>query len=362
MGFREALATTRDYTQLRDDPLQILDRLVKDLRTEPAGWFLPDTPPDRLPPPIGDRNPIRWVEVMPAVEPPAPFVPEVILPARVKLTSDLRALLLDPAAKESPVRVVALFAESVDGRVEELRSRLASAFSPTVKRNAEGAPLKGPDGLPARTEGASLDGVVGNLASIRFDRPADAERFAAEPGVISVRLPRAATETVSPLPAGGKPVAVAELLKGSGVEQLHKLGYTGQGVKVLVVGSDCTGADKLVGAGLPKKTRIIELATELNPEIVPSPADPNRAGNGTAAARAVALSAPDAELVLVRIDPGAMFQLFGILRIARGEVTFTEALRSRLADINLKTTELTRRKEAAIAEYRTRLKTSRTTK
>jgi hypothetical protein len=354
MGFRDALGyDTRDYTQLKGTiPYKILDRLVKDLRSEPAGWFLPATPPDRLPPPLGDRNPIRWVEVMPAVEAPPPFAPEVILPARARLTPDLRALLLDPAAKETPVRVVVLFAESVEASGDDIRTRLASNYGSTVKRNAEGNPVKGPDGLPALTEGASLDGVIGNLASILFDRPADAERFAAEPGVISVRLPRAASETVSPLPAGGKPVAHGDLLKASGAETLHKLGYTGAGVKVLVVGSDFTGADKLIGTGLPKKTRIIDLTTELNPEIVPSPADPNRAGNGTAAARAVALASPDAELVLVRIDPGAIFQLYGVLRIARGEVTSTDALRSRLADIALKTTELTRRKEAAITEYR----------
>ncbi len=56
--------------------------------------------------------------------------------------------------------------------------------------------------------------------------------------------------------------------------------------------------------------------------------------------------------MLVRIDPGAIFQLFEILRIARGDVGYSEAMRSRLADINAKTIDLTRRKEAAIAEYR----------
>jgi hypothetical protein len=354
MGFRDALGyDTLGHTLLKGTiPYRVLDRLVKDLRTEPAGWFLPVTPPDRLPPPIGDANPVRWVEVMPPVDAPPPFTPEVLTPARARLTPDLRALLVDPAAKESPVRVVALFAESAEARSDELRTQLAANYGSTVKRNAEGNPVKGPDGLPAFTEGATLDGVIGNLASIRFDRPADAERFAAEPGVISVRLPRAAGETISPIPPGTKPVANAELLKQSGVETLHKLGYSGEGVKVLVVGSDFTGADKLIGAGLPKKTRLIDLTTELNPEIVPSPADTNRAGNGTAAARAVALAAPDAELVLVRIDPTAMFQLFGVLRIARGDVTVTESLRSRLADITRKTTELTRQKEAAITEYR----------
>jgi hypothetical protein len=84
MGFQNALAyDTQRYSQLKGTiPYRVLDRLVKDLRTEPAGWLLPDTPPDRLPSPLGDRNPLRWVEVMPAVEPPPAFVPEIVLPAR----------------------------------------------------------------------------------------------------------------------------------------------------------------------------------------------------------------------------------------------------------------------------------------
>src|SRR5262249_38755393 len=51
LGFREALGyDTRGYTQLKGTiPYKNLDRLVKDLRGEPAGWFLPETPPDRLP-------------------------------------------------------------------------------------------------------------------------------------------------------------------------------------------------------------------------------------------------------------------------------------------------------------------------
>ncbi|MFO0821561.1 MAG: hypothetical protein U0792_00205 [Gemmataceae bacterium] len=212
--------------------------------------------------------------------------------------------------------------------------------------------MKGGDSLPILTEGAALDGAAGNLASIRFDRPADVERFAQQPDVLSVRLPRQASETVLPIPAGGKPATAADVLNASGVEALHRLGYTGAGVKVLVVGSDFTGADKLIGKGLPKKTQFLDLTTELNPEIVPSPADPTRAGNGTAAALAFAMAAPDSELVLVRIDPGAIFQLFGILQVVRKEATYSNALRSRLIDISNRTVELTRRKEIVVNEYR----------
>ncbi|MBA4187430.1 MAG: hypothetical protein C0467_05360 [Planctomycetaceae bacterium] len=354
MGFREALGyDTRGYKQLKGTiPYKYLDRLVKDLRTEPAGWFLTETPLDRLPRPFADRNPLRWVEVMPPAEALPAYVPEVVPPTRAKMPPDLRAILADPAQKEIPLRVIVLFAEPIDSKLEELRSKLTSGFSPTVKRDADGNPLKGSDGLPALTEGAALDGAAGNLASIRFDRPADVERFAQQADVLSVRLPRQASETISPIPAPGKPASAGSVLTASGVEAMHRLGYTGDGVKVLVIGSDFSGAEKLIGKGLPKKTRILDLTTELNPDILPSPVDPNRAGLGTSAALALAVAAPDAELVLVRVDPGAIFQLFGIVRVVRKEATFSDALRSRLVDISNKTAELTRRKEIVVTEYR----------
>ena len=191
--------------------------------------------------------------------------------------------MLDPATKEVPVRVIVLFSTPIEDRVEDLRSRLAGSYGPSLKRNADGSVAKGADKQAILTEGAALDGVVANLASIRFDRPEDVERFATEQGVLSVRLPRAATETVAPLPAGVMAETSKDVLRASGMETLHRLGYTGSGVKVILVGTDFTGADKLIGTALPKNTRILDLTTELNPEIVPSPPDPNRVGNGTAA-------------------------------------------------------------------------------
>ena len=268
------------------------------------------------------------------------------------MTPDLRAVVLDPAQKESPLRVVVLFAAPIDDRIEELRTQLAAQFGPSAKLNADGSPAKGKDGRPAMTEGAALDGAIGNIAVIHFDRPADVDRFAEHPGVLTVRLPRLATETITTLGDGVKSIAVADLVKLSGVETFHRLGYTGAGVKVLLIGSDFTGAEKLIGNGLPKSTRILDMTIALNPDVVPSPADPNRVGNGLAAARALALAAPDAELVLVRIDPGAIYQLFTILRVVDGDLAYSEAFRSRLANIATRTNEITRRKEAAIAEYR----------
>ena len=86
---------------------------------------------------------------------------------------------------------------------------------------------------------------------------------------------------------------------------------------------------------------MIDMTVALNPDVAPLPADPNRVGNGLAAARALALAAPDAELVLVRIDPAAIFQLFTVMRVVDGDLTYSEAFRSRLADIATRTTEIT---------------------
>ena len=354
LGFREALGyDTRRYTQIKGTiPYKNLPKLMKDLRDEPSGWFFPDTPPDRLPRPLADRSPVRWVEVMPPAPQPPPFAPPTMTPAQARMTPGMRAVVADPAKKETPVRVVVLFASSIEGASEELRARLAGEYGPNVLRKADGSVVKGPDGQPALTLGATLEGVLGNLASIRFDRPADVERFAADPSIINIHLPRPATETITALADGTKPVAASDLLKSSGVTALQGLGYTGKGVKVLLVASDFSGADKLIGNGLPKNTHVLDLTTELNPDIRPLPVDPNRAGNGTAAARALALAAPSADLFLVRVDPSAMYQLATILRGARGGLIYSEALRSRLGELTRQTTELTRRKEAAINEYR----------
>jgi hypothetical protein len=354
LGFQEALGyDTRGYTQVKGTiPYKNLPALMKDLRDEPSGWFFTNTPRDNLPRPLGDRSPILWVEVMPAVEPPPPFVASPPTAARGKMPPELRAVIDNPALRETPLRVLVIFTGSIDNRIEELRSQLAARFGPTAKRTPDGAEVKGADGRPAFTEGATLDGAIGNMAVIRFDRPADVDRFAEFPGVLTLRLPRTATETITTLADGGGSAAAADLLKASGVESLHRLGYTGAGVKVLLIASDFSGADKLIGNGLPKSTRLLDMTIALNPDVVPMPADPNRAGNGLAAARALALAAPDAELVLVRIDPAAIFQLFTVMRVVDGDLTYSEAFRSRLADIATRTTDISRRKEAAIEEYR----------
>jgi predicted nucleic acid-binding protein len=330
LGFVEALGyDTKGYTLVRGSiPYKNLDLLVKDVRTEPSGWFLAATPLDQLPTPLRDRNPLRWTEVLPITEFAPPFVPPPVLPAQYRYSADLRAALLDPALKDAPIRVEAVFLDRIAG------------FD--VLRNV----------VQGRYAGASLDGLVGNVASLRFARPSLAEAFASEPGVSYVRLPRQGWETLAAVP-GGKGDTTADALKAARLDGLHKLGYTGAGVKVLLIGSDFSGAERFIGTELPKRTRVVDLTTELTPELVPARADPTRLGSGTAAARVLAATAPDCDLVLVRIDPGCLFFLRTVVALSRGELSFTDALQVRLAELAARSSAFDYERRLAIDAYRT---------
>jgi hypothetical protein len=124
-------------------------------------------------------------------------------------------------------------------------------------------------------------------------------------------------------------------------------------VKVILIGSDFTGAEKLIGTALPKRTKIVDLTTELSQEILPAKPDPLRIGAGLPAARALAAVAPDCDLVLVRIDPGSFFHLTTVVQLLRSEVQYTDALQLRLNEIAIQSEVLEREKRDAIANYRT---------
>jgi hypothetical protein len=328
LGFREALGyDTKGYTLVRGSiPYKSLGLLVKDVRSEPSGWFVPETPVDQLPAPLRDRNPLRWTEVLPITEFPPAFSPAPVLPAQLKYSADLRAALLDPAAKDAPLRVEVLFQNRIDD-LETLRTLVQGRYA-----------------------GASLDGVIGNLASLRLPRASMVESIANESVVLGVRLPRQGSETIA---VGGKGTLVPQALKDARLDELHALGYTGAGVKVILIGSDFTGAEKDIGTQLPKRTRIVDLTTELTPDLLPAKADPTRVGTGTVAARALAAVSAEAELILVRIDPGCFFHLYAIVRLARGELQYTDALQVRIVELATRSEALDRDKKAAIDAYRT---------
>jgi hypothetical protein len=183
LGFREAVGYDhRGYTIVRGDiPYGNLFRLLKDLRREPAGWFMADTPVDQLAPPIRDLLPNRWVEVL-ADSDLTPPVPQPIPPNRLRMTPDLRAAMDDPMNANKPLRVELVLSELVDDRLADvIRTRLRTGYQSIVEDPVTKLRV---------TEHATIEGVVGNIVALRFLRPADLDRFMLEPGIVGARLPR----------------------------------------------------------------------------------------------------------------------------------------------------------------------------
>lgn len=344
MGFREAVGYDhRGYTMVRGDiPYGNLGRLVKDLRREPAGWFLPDSPPELLPVPIRNLLPVRWVEVVPDADftflqamPPAP--------GRAIFTPDLRAVLDDPTAKGKPLRVEIVLDRPADDVVlARLRTRLRVNYGATVVNPRTNQP---------ELVGATVEGVVGPVVTLYLPNGSQAEQLVAEPGVMTVRLPRAAVETVSPVPQDAGLDPPSSVLAATRFVQLHQVGYRGKGTRIAVVASEFPGAAALIGKDLPANTQVVDLTAEMSPTLEPLPPIPNRASGGIAAALAAHAAAPDAQLVLVRIDPTAFFQLHEVARFFRGNVEYTSALQARVTELAARSEDLRRQYLAAVAEY-----------
>jgi len=345
LGFREAVGYDhRGYTIVRGDiPYGNLFRLLKDLRREPSGWFLPDTPPEQLPAPLRDLLPVRWVEVLADADLP-PAAPPALPSNRLRMTPDLRAALDDPKGKDRPLRVEVVMTDRVDDQLADtIRTRLRTGFV-TVTVD--------PVSKLRVTEYATIEGIVGNIIAVRFVRPADLDRFMYEPGVAGARLPREAAETVAPVPPDAKRTAVGQALAASRLDEFHRRGFRGKGVRVVVVGSDFAAAAGMIGKALPASTRVLDLTAELSPTFLPAPPSPDRAAAGPATALAVHAAAPDAELTLVRVDPSAFFQLLTVARLVRGEPGYSEALQSRIMELSFAADDHRLRYRDAVEEYR----------
>jgi hypothetical protein len=351
LGFREAVGYDhRGYTLVRGDlPAGNLFRLLKDLRSEPAGWFLPDTPPLELPAPLRDTLPIRAVEVLANAD--LTLLPPPTLAAnRLRYTPDLRAVMDDQASLAKPLRVEAVMDHRLSAaELDALRARLRSSYSRTMVN---------PTTQLREQAFATLEGGVGNVVTVDFPQGVEVERFLQEPGVLILRLPRAAVQTVNPLPeAAPAAIAPADLLSATRVGAFHQLGYRGQGTRVVIVATDFPGLGTAKDAhfldkSLATPVSLIDLTSELSRDLQPAPPAANPSWAGTAAARAAHLAAPDAGLILVRVDPAALFQVYSVARFVRGEEEYTQALQSRLVELSIRVDEQQRRYTDAVAEYR----------
>lgn len=349
MGFREFVGYDHDrFTLLRGDfPSGNVPRLLKDLRTEPTGWFIPDMQPRDLPAPLKDTLPIRWVEVVPNAD-LSLLTPPAVVPNRAMFTPDLRAILDDPAQATKPIRVeVVMNRRLTTEDLDHIRTRLRAQYA------REG--VNPVTGLREQQQ-ATLEGAVGNVATIHFLQAADADRAQQEIRVVQMRLPREGVQTAAATPANVKETTAADALATARLADFHKLGYLGQGTRIVIIASEFPGlgtgvGQKFLDSTLRTPVKFIDLTAETSANLIPS-APKNTGSGGTAAARAAHLAAPGAALVLVRVDSSCLYQVNAVARFVRGDSDYTEAMKSRVLELFQRKEELDRKNELAVEEYR----------
>jgi hypothetical protein len=291
-------------------PVEYLGTLVKDLRTQPSGWFTPRMETEALPAPLSLVNPIRVIEVLPdpeAAPPEKKKGAEEALWFLDKLSPGLRQRLDEGPRPTDYARV-------------EIFLAVAPANDSYRRPLQEAAPNLFIEGRMGPMVTALLPiGQAGKLASL--------------PQVSAIRLAQLAPVQAAPdIKFAGDN---AKALEASGLAALHKAGHKGKGVRVAIIDSDFRGWPEQVKAGkLPATTRLIDLTAEFSFYIEPQdyPKDDRVLGHGTHCALAAALAAPQADLTLIRIDPTSLPQLEFVARVIDGEPVLSEHLNALIID------------------------------
>jgi len=341
--FQEALGyDTLQYTQIKGRlAKKFLLALWRDFRDEPTGWFWSATARSDLPRPLADAPPIRWVEVLPAGEIGQRITPPPVEGAEVRWSPELRARLADVSTAEQPLRVEVLFPMSMETRTRQLQDLLDANYA--------GA-LSGASNTGLRVGLASVEGVVGNVVTIHFQRASDIKHFSTlVPYSLLLRLPRASTRTYRRVARQEQALPLEEIVRQTGAILLHQRGYRGKGVRVVLLVTDLEGVSEQVGKTLPPSTHWIDLTSELNPDLQPLPVTaPPEEHNGLILAQALAAVAPEAELILVRIDPNSLFQVAEVVRWLRDRDYISPALHMRGREIERQIPLALERKQQAI--------------
>src|SRR5579885_744697 len=303
--------------------------------------------------------PLRSIEVLPNLPPPPPEPPQPAAPARQEnIGPRLRRLIGNKETTSRPYRMEVILAATPEAHDPSWRRQLVNAVPNLV-----------------------IEGRLGPLVTVAA-RPEDVAALAALSGVSAVRLPIPARPDLRPAPdvKGG----AMQVLRASGVERLHTLGHKGTGTRVAVIDADFQGWQYQRQLGnLPRQTVCLDLTALRNPDLYPDPffatwaetlgllpflpqpgmmpvpvppvfpvrpADLTAQGHGTRVARATALAAPGADLVLIRIDPACPYMLEEAARFLNGEAIRSESLAHRFTDLDADRNALERRREPLLLE------------
>ena len=358
---------TRKFTLLRGTiPSGNTKKLLRDLRQQPSGWLLPEPAnelyavlPDgaqtpTLVKPFADAVPIRVVEILGGIEatPMVVVLPPITgdQPHLAKLTADLRRKLAEEGAREKPLRLEIVLTHSPLDLDREWRGPFVLA-------------------------GAEIEGRVGPVVTVQVQQGAKADELAKIPEVSSVRLPRisrtgipAAKPKAEPKPDDKKLTAISyhqdaksptlpateiDPLKRAGVDRLHAFGKMGQKISMVILDSDFAGWESLMPKDekAPGQVKFLDLTAERNRNVRPEPM-PGEIGHGTLAAKAVRLSAPAADLTLIRVPADAPYHVINVARSIRGDIFRTEGLVTRRFEIEAEQDALRIRQRDAREEYR----------
>lgn len=292
--------------------------LLGDLRDQPSGWFFSEIPRDLLNLPLRDILPVRQVEILKDVDLGPTAALSAPLPAAIaspKYSLDLQAYLSNPATGNQLLRVEAITSEPLPEGARNLRELLR-----------------------LRVPTAVMEAVYGNFVIVRVMNANDLVKVAEIPIIRSIRLPRlAAFQPGKPIPA------LEPILKSTGVGSLHAAGYRGSGSRIVILATDFIGER-------PTGSRLIDLTAELSPTIEPAPNGTSTSGSETA--RAARMAAPDAELILVRVDPVAVHQLLSIAKAVLGDSTISAAVVTRGDELIAEAERLNIRRDLVQEEYR----------
>ncbi len=296
-----------------------LPELLQDLRRVPNGWLVPDTPISTLPQPFRGRVPIRVIEVLPEpsdVAPPkAPPAPTEFPPESKhleKVEPQLLAISGPQANDERALRVEVIFD----------RAPPPDDVSWEKVLRATGASVK-------------IEGLVGNVATVSV-RAHQATELARPNAVVAVRLPRSGEAPRTASPADDRDPWEISRLKA-----FHERGWQGQGIKIAVLAADFRGYEKFLGNRLPSKTRLVDLTIARNSNLEPDPSpESDSPGRGTLMALTVAAAAPKADIVLVRVDPAAPYQILMVARLINEHSVLPRVLEDRFDELERERTEL----------------------
>jgi hypothetical protein len=337
LGFKENIGyDTRGYASklhtrlVGTIPSDRLDTLLRDLRVQPSGGPTPWLDAAALPYPIRDAIPIVVTEVIPDPEPlkAAAKVEKRGQPYLDKIGPDLWALL---AAQE-------------DSKI--VRAEIILSYVPR-----DGAD-RFPEALIRTAPSLVIEGRLGPVVT-GLMRVSQANLLAALPEVSAIRLAR--RPQIQEWPATPVGADNAKALKQSGLAELHAKGFRGKGVRIGIIDTDFRGYQNAVAAGkLPRLTKLVDLTATMNSDLFPdpTPGDFDAIGHGTHCAMAAALAAPDAELVLVRMDPASLHQVKLIGQLVKGDPASDYSIDRRLDELRSEAQVLEQRRDEIARERR----------